>query len=366
MKSISILKKTAVGLIAAALVSLVALGNTSYARPYDPNDPGYNHPVFNTYTGTPYNGDEPDFFRGKVAGDTGNSVDPLNTACQDGKEFTLRVYVHNNANTIYNDNGNGPGVAHNTKVVVNLPSAQNSSFKMNSTISASTAGSVSDGMTINCTDGSQYQLSYVPGSAQQWTKPSGTQALSDSIVTTGAKIGTFSPNGDVWGCWDQRVFVTLNVKITKKVVPPESSGICKVLSLQVINKEEREINVNVDGEVSNAQIIGYKIDFGDGTVVAQQSANHKYASDGTYNIKGYVNVKLADGSTQWKTASSCESQITFKHGVPPKTPPQTPPSTVVSSLPNTGPGNVIAAFFGVTSISSALYYAVSRRLAKLF
>lgn len=44
----------------------------------------------------------------------------------------------------------------------------------------------------------------------------------------------------------------------------------------------------------------------------------------------------------------------------PPTPPVTPPS-----LPNTGPGDVIAAFFGVTSLSSILYYAVSRKIASL-
>ncbi|HET7673399.1 MAG TPA: hypothetical protein VFK11_02730 [Candidatus Saccharimonadales bacterium] len=48
---------------------------------------------------------------------------------------------------------------------------------------------------------------------------------------------------------------------------------------------------------------------------------------------------------------------------PPETPPQTPPSTP-PSLPNTGPGNVIAGFFGITSLSSALYYAVTRRLSR--
>ncbi len=43
----------------------------------------------------------------------------------------------------------------------------------------------------------------------------------------------------------------------------------------------------------------------------------------------------------------------------PTTPPNVPPE-----LPNTGPGDVVAAFIGVTSISSILYYAISRRLAK--
>lgn len=361
MSKTSIFKKIAVGLVSAALVSIMALGNTGHARPYDPNDPGYDHPVFNTYTGTPFNGDEPDFFRGKVAGDTASSVDPLNTACENGKEFTLRVYVHNNANTIYNDNGNGPGVAHNTKVVVNLPGAQGSSFNMNSTISASNAASVSDGMTINCTDGNQYKLSYVPGTAQQWTKMTGTSALSDSIVTSGASIGTFSPNGDVWGCWDQRVFVTLNVKVTKEEQPQPSSGICKAVDLQIVNKEEREVRVSVQGEVSNAQIVGYKIDFGDSTVVNEQTATHKYAKNGTFNIVGYVQVKHPNGTVETKTASACTKQITFKENQPPEV-IVVPPS--VTSLPNTGPGNVIAAFLGVSSLSSALYYAVSRRLAR--
>lgn len=45
----------------------------------------------------------------------------------------------------------------------------------------------------------------------------------------------------------------------------------------------------------------------------------------------------------------------------PETPPSTPPS---GELPNTGPGDVIATFFGISSISSIVYYAVTRRLAK--
>lgn len=53
---------------------------------------------------------------------------------------------------------------------------------------------------------------------------------------------------------------------------------------------------------------------------------------------------------------------------PPVTPPETPEKpgdeVVVTSLPNTGPGDVAAVFAAVTAASTAAYYAVSRRLSR--
>ncbi|HEX5797619.1 MAG TPA: hypothetical protein VFX86_04500 [Candidatus Saccharimonadales bacterium] len=50
----------------------------------------------------------------------------------------------------------------------------------------------------------------------------------------------------------------------------------------------------------------------------------------------------------------------------PVTPPEEVPPTpeVPEQLPDTGPGAVIAGFLGITSLSSALYYAIVRRLGR--
>lgn len=212
--------------------------------------------------------------------------------------------------------------------------------------------STSDTATVNLS--SSQKVSYLSGSSELLDQ-NGNFIRNIGDVTQGSGVNI----GNVGISVNEKRFVQFKAKVNCPT-PPESSGMCKLLSMTVVNKDDREVQASVTGEVNNATIIGYSIDFGDGTVVEQQSANHKYAKDGTYNVVGTVKVKLANGEVQSKTAQSCESQITFTPNKPPKvTPPPTP-----SSLPNTGPGDVIAAFFGISSISSVLYYAVTRRLAK--
>ncbi len=329
------------------------------------NTPPAPYPAFNVFTGTPYNGDESDFLRGKVAGDTGDSKNVVDTACQDGTRFTLRVYVHNGASQDLNNGGSGPSVAHDVKVKVGGVTGTGTNFVPNATITASNAGTVADDMRINCTNGSQVTMSYVAGSAKQYSKPSGTQAVSDSIVTTGAPIGTMTPDGNVWGCWDQRVYVTLDVQV-KKVTPPPvvSEGSCKVADLTTA--DNRKVTVTVTGQTNNATIVGYEIDFGDGTKSNKQTDTHTYAKDGTYTIVTKVQVRYADGRTEWKTATACTKQVTFKSGVPPTivTPPPTTPVTV-TTLPATGTGSV-AAVFAAATVAGAMAYRVfmARRLSR--
>lgn len=219
MKFTSKIKKLTSAALAAGLVSAFALAATASAIPYSgTTTPGLNYPAFNVYTGTPSVGDESDFLRGKEEASTGY-INDVNSACTNGTRYTVRVYVHNAADQNKNDGGNGPSVAKNSQVKVNLPASTTaSSFSLSSVVSASNATAVSDSMTINC-GGKTVALSYVSGSAKQFTVPGGTQALNDSIVAGGAPIGTQSPNGDVWGCWDQRVWVTLTLEVKDVVVP---------------------------------------------------------------------------------------------------------------------------------------------------
>lgn len=225
-KFTSFIKKTTVALAAAVVISASVLtaGSVS-AIPYTSTDPGTTYPAFNVYTGVPGEGNESDFLRGKDETDPAASVSTVNSICTNGTNFRIRVYVHNAANQTLNDGGNGSGVARGSRVRVALPAnnTQASSFNLSSVISASNATSVGDSMTINC-GGKIVQFSYVSGSARQFTGYSGTTTLSDSIVTTGTPIGTVSPNGDVWGCFGQRVFVTFIVRVLDIGTPPPTTG----------------------------------------------------------------------------------------------------------------------------------------------
>jgi hypothetical protein len=329
MKVLTYIKKVAIATAAAAMVGIYGLASNAFAAtPYDPSTTGTTYPVFNNYTGVPQEGDEPDFLRGKEETDSGSSVTNVQSACNTGTRYTLRVYVHNNANQTLNDNGNGPGVAHGTKVRVVLPGQDEASkFNFSSVVSASNATSVSDSMTLTCANGKKVKLNYVAGSAKQFTGYTGTKALSDSIVTTGAPIGTKEPNGDVWGCFGQRVWVTLTVEV-KEVEKPQvqpSLGECKVAN--VTTSEDRKVNVSVSGDVTNAQIVGYKIDFGDGTVSTKQTDSHPTE-------------------------------------VPPTTTPPTTTTVVPTTLPSTGAGGVLAAVFTATALGAIFHRLVlSRRTA---
>lgn len=88
-------------------------------------------------------------------------------------------------------------------------------------------------------------------------------------------------------------------------------------------------------------------------------------TSGGVNI-GTVGVSIHEVKyVQFRAKVSCPTPPPCKEAEkckPPETPPTPTPPT--GELPNTGPGDVIAAFFGISSISSVLYYAVTRRLAK--
>lgn len=296
---------------AAALLTTQASALVPYTGETTPPLPS---PQFNGYSGTPSVGDESNFFTGKVSTATGYT-NVVNDACTTGTKFNLRVYVHNGASQYENGNGNGPSVAKNTKVKVSIPGNEAASFQPNATISASNAPTVSDNMTINC-NGRVVKLSYIAGSASQYTIPGGTQPLSDSIVTTGAPIGTVSPNGDVWGCWDQRVWVVLQVEV--KEVPPAPSVAACVAPTVAIDNNARKVTVTANGSATNAQIVGYEIDWGDGTKTNDRMASHVYADYGKYTIKTRVQAKYADGTVKWLDGSVCNKEVEFKKPAAPK------------------------------------------------
>jgi uncharacterized protein Veg len=362
MKAILVIKKATIATVAAVLMSAYALTAQVSAIPYTSTHPGTNYPAFNVFTGVPNEGDESDFLRGKEETNPAASTTDVQSACENGTRYRLRVYVHNSANQTLN--ASGQGIARDTKVRVALPGqGEASSFNFSSVISASNATSVSDTMTIKCANGKKVKLSYVPGSATQFTGHTGTKPLNDSIVTTGAKVGTTEPDGNVLGCFGQRVWVTLVVKVEEVKEEPKpvvSAGECKLVDIKA--EAGRKVTAKVTGIVNNAEIVGYKIDWGDGTTSNKQEDTHTYAKDGTYTITTSVQVKLHDGTVVWKTADDCVKQVTFKGEQPPKvTKKIVKKKRLPAALPEAGAAGVATAFVGVTTMSTLLYNRFGRR-----
>jgi hypothetical protein len=351
------LARAAATTLVAIGISLFALAPTVKAIPWTPTATGLNHPGFNIFTGVPDVGDESDFMRGRVSGSSNAFTDPVNDVCTTGTQYSVQMYVHNGANQSLNNNGTGQAVAHGTTVKVGVPAT--TATNITGTISANNASSVNDTLTINC-NGVAKQLSFVQNSALEQHMDGSTSPLSNNIVTTGAPIDSRGVSGDVWGCFEERVIVYLKVEV-KDTPPPVSEGACKLVDVQP--GDNRSVTATVSGTVNNATIVGYEINWGDGSAVSnKQTDSHTYAKDGTYKIVTKVNVKFADGHTEWKTAVACTKEVTFESGKPPVIPPTvTPPTTLVK----TGPGSV-AAVFTAFSLAGATAYRVfmARRLSR--
>lgn len=338
----------ALAVTATAAISLTSGSVNAIAYTGDSTPPS-PIPAFNVYTGVPGidNPDESKFFNGRLSTETNQDArDPIATACSAGMKFILRAYVHNGASQFANDNGNGPSVAKDSKIKVALPTALATNFAPTATISASNAASVSDNLTINCTNGKTFTLRYVAGSAQQFNTTSGVKNLSDTIVTTGAPIGTNEPNGDMWGCWDQRIFVRLEVELVEQPVVINKPATCDLLD---VSKTSKSITIkNVKYTANDATVNGVTVSFGDGATKALKLSDlpytHTYAAEGNYSIKATLNTSLGD-----VTSTACTAAIT-------KT-PVTPPTTI----PDTGAGSTIAIFAVVTAASAFVHNLLARR-----
>ncbi len=376
--------------LAVALIAVVAfvLSTQANAIPYNGKDtPPSPVPAFNVYTGVDKGvGDEPDFFRGRV-GESGTFVDPLNNSCAPGTEFQLRVYVHNGASEDKNNGGSGPSVAHNTKVAINLNNAnQASKFVPSAQISASNAATVTDDMTLNC-NGNTVKMSYITGSASQFSVGTGTIPVSDSIVTpAGAPIRSQSVAGDVWGCWDDRVYVVIKVKVEKPVKPVTPVYSCDALS--VLNLGDRKFRYTLSYTAKNgATLKNVTYDFGDGNSegpTTETTVDHTYAKDGTFTTKATLVFAVKDSKDVVVNGENCK--VTVKSETPkeycpipgkehlpanspdckevPEQPPVTPPTTPpVTVMPATGAGSAFAGLFGSSALGYGAYSFLQKRRA---
>lgn len=182
-------------------------------------------PVFNEFYDVPNAvGDEADFVRLRPQGSTDNAayVSVLNAACNEGDAFTVRTYVHNGADPAQNNNGAGTAVAHGVKVAMVAPiGATQSSFTFTSTISATNAATVSDLGKLNCNNNKTVKLTLVPGTVKTYSQPIGYNTEADSAINGLLPIGSqVHASGDQWGCWQDRIIVTYDVKVTAVTTPP--------------------------------------------------------------------------------------------------------------------------------------------------
>ena len=162
--------------------------------------------TFNSITNNPViGGDEKDFVGIREVGS--NAKWTNNMKVQNGKEYYVRMYVHNNAASNLNL------VAENVVAKLNVPTTTAKNVTVQGQISASNAkpNTVWDEATFSSDN--DFNLAYVAGSALFENNGMGTTKLPDSIVNnTGAKLGYDKLDGKIPGCFQYAGYVTVKVK----------------------------------------------------------------------------------------------------------------------------------------------------------
>lgn len=188
--------------------AMAAFGPDREIRDFANNQGGFDHVTFNSFVNVPNGiGDERDFFRGHQVGTGGTWSDPVNGVAQ-GAEVEMHILVHNNANPVLNDSGEG--VAKDVNVRAELPAGSAQSQQATAYISASNATptQIYDTLDLTGANSGFFELEYIPGSAKMFNHENGqTTAISDSLVTTGVNLP------DQKGCVNYIREITFRVKV---------------------------------------------------------------------------------------------------------------------------------------------------------
>ncbi len=272
-----------------------------YNKPCNPDDSdiydrcgSMTGPVFNSFINTPSYGDERAFVDARRSDQTTGDVykNVLNDVTGGSKEVVIRMYVHNNANQ--STNASGLGVARNTKVRVALPSGTSQTLRARGYISADNAKPALVEDTVDLVGNEEFSLDYVEGSARLYDNnkfKNGVQ-VSDSIVTSGAPIGSDAMDGNMKGCFEYEATVEIRVK----VVPKKNPNI-------KLQKEVRKSGQSDWKKEVNAKP-GDKVDW----LLTTENTGETVLNDIVIRDVLPPHVKLSSGSVRWIDASQNASQ----------------------------------------------------------
>lgn len=395
-----------IAIVAAAIIVPVALFAWGPDRAtYTIENPA-DHVTFNSITNNPNYGDERNFVTIKDATNTsaGGWVDEINV--ESGKEYWVRMYVHNNAAENLNL------VATNTTAKFYVPTDSAKSVTVNGLLSASNAnpGTIWDQAIFKSTD--NFNLAYVAGSATYTNNVfTGGTALADSVVGSGALLGYDKLDGNIPGCFKYSGYVIIKVKATQ----PNFTVSKQVRAHADDWKTGWAETVSVDPGTTVDYLIAYKntgsttqnnvvisdvlptgLTYVAGTTYIK-NVNHPngdltddgIATEGGLNIGNYTagsnayvkfSAKVADNDA---LANCGENAITNTASVRTDNGTKTDPAEVKATktctpdtpvtpvtptvLPQTGAGENIVAFIGIAALIASItaFYRSGRRTSNL-
>ena len=175
------------------------------------------------------------------AADSANVWNANDIEVENGKEYIVRLYVHNN-----NPRGTEM-IAKDVFANVNVPTTSGKEITVTGTVSASNAqpSKVWDEVVFKSSTNT-FHLEYVKGSAliESKGKVGGTQ-LSDNLVMGGTTLGYDSLNGEIPGCFGYVGIVTFRVK----AVYEYDFSITKQVRIKGETEWKKQVNAKVGDTV---------------------------------------------------------------------------------------------------------------------
>lgn len=349
-----IFSKRRAGIVGLGLVTGLALSAIVHAAvTFGPTRPTFTwanpapYITFNSITDNPVWGDERQLIKSRDI-NAPTSAYSTSTQVTDNEEVVLAIYFHNNAASNLNL------TATNTQVKFALPSDSGTTLSPEAFISADNANPNQVWSTADLTSSQPFTITYESGTAKLYTNYVNGMQISDAVVTNGTLIGSGGTDGKVPGCSQFSGYVTIRVRVHLVPPTPQVSFACTELDVNQVDRTHFDFTAHATAQ--NATIQSYKFTAlnGSGSTVdtntvstnALSAVYHfNQSTPGTYTVNAVVNTD--HGST---SASACSKQITVS----------APPQVLATSLPNTGPGDVLGIFAGVSSLGAAGHYAVRR------
>ena len=190
-------------------------------------------------------GHEANFVGAKLKVDSGTwSANEI--AVEDGKVYTVRLYVHNN-----NPQGLN-AIAENVRANFAIPNTISNSQTIIGYLRSSNATPDTYWDEVKLVSDENFTIEYVSGSAK-YTNEIHTFSLSDKVVTSsdGVMLGYDSLDGRIPGCFKYDGQVTIDIKIKKDTTPVVSSKISKTVRIKGSDDKtwKESVEANVGDEV---------------------------------------------------------------------------------------------------------------------
>ena len=397
-----------IAMIAAAIIVPAVLLAYGPSRPTFTMEHPADHITFDSITDNPnIGGDERNFVGIREAGTKNEWQDSMPVV--DGKSYSVRMYVHNNAASNLNL------VAQNVTATFNLPTTTGKSIEVDGFIDSSNASPKEVYDDAKFTGTQDFNLSYVSGSLKYENNIS-TFSLPESIFTSkGALLGYTKMDGNIPGCIQYAGYVSFTV--TPQFAPTSKFTVEKEVSKHGANKwvksytaqpgETVDFLVEYDntGEVQHKDVtirdtLPAGLSYVNGTTVFGNS-NHPSGVKATDDIANGVGInvgaynpganawsifstKVADNddlplcgentlvntakvTTEGGSMSDTANVVVTQKCQPKECKPGIPEGDtrcVVAppELPHTGAGEDIFAFLGIGALVTSFgYYRASRR-----